>query len=190
MKKFITILILAVTCTSVFAQQLPLTNSYKGLKQMYDHHDYVKSNVDPYSVFWVDFTSFFSPGLGQLIMKENRGWIFVGASVVASSFVSDSANAIPSCLQKNSDGEYEVIAGREAKLRSSVYGIIVGSLAELGIAIWSSIDAGRIAKVKNMYYQDQVGVRSLSATLRPSVQMVQSANGLTPAAGMTFALSF
>ena len=190
MKKFITILILAVTCTSVFAQQLPQTNSYKVLKQMYDHHDYVKSNVDPYSVFWIDFTSFIAPGLGQLIMKESRGWAFIGATVVADIFISDSAEAVPGCLQKNSDGKYEVIAGKEAKLRSSVYGMIGGALAELGIAIWSSIDASRIAKVKNMYYQDQVGVRSLSATLRPSVQMVQSANGLTPAAGMTFALSF
>ena len=68
MKRILTILVLAAVCTAASAQ----TISYKELKNVYSPKDYVKSDVDPYQVFWIGLESFAAPGLGQLTMKETK----------------------------------------------------------------------------------------------------------------------
>ena len=70
-------------------------------------------------------------------------------------------------------------------------GILIGAgVAELVLGICSAVDASKIAKVKNMYYQDLQSRHAVNATLRPSVNIVQTATGTQPAAGMSFALQF
>ena len=175
MKKLIAILVLAAACTSLSAQKVPDPTSYKNLKQVYSPNNYVKSSADPYSVFWMGAGSLFIPGMGQLIMKENsRGWAFLGSSLglglVGSILTGGAAN-------------------KDASTGLKVGAAIVGA-AQLGASIWSCIDAVNIAKVKNQYYQDVQGKHAISASVYPSVALVQSSNGTTLAPGMTFALKF
>ena len=190
MKRILTAIVLAFTCTSVFAQVLPQSASYKELKQTYDYRNYLKSDVDPYSVGWVGFVSFFTPGIGQLIMKENRGWAFLGADVAISVLANDSYNGLTSCYTLDANNELVVIDGKEAKLKQSIIGLAASGVLALANAIWSCIDAERIAKVKNMYYQDLAGQRAYSASLIPSVNLVQDGRGYVPAAGMTLSVRF
>ena len=89
-----------------------------------------------------------------------------------------------------SNGEWTIPEANKDKVNS--YLAILGSLAmaDLGIHIWSCIDAVRIAKVKNQYFQDKRGKHAFSADIHPSVNMVQNGNGVTPTAGMTLAVRF
>ena len=84
------------------------------------------------------------------------------------------------------DGEIDY--ANKDKIVGCLWGILGVSLAELGVCIWSSIDATRIAKVKNQYYQG--GKYAKSAKLYPSVNYIQGEKGCIPVSGMTFALAF
>lgn len=186
MKRIIAILVLAAVCTSAFAQKV----SYKELKNDYNYKDYVKSDVDPYSVGWISFESFFVPGMGQLMMRETgRGWAFLGASSILSGINQSLVDDVAKLWPKDADGNYAKDPGENKdKIVGYLWGIAGVSLAELGVCIWSSVDASRIAKVKNQYYQS--GKYATSATLYPSVNFVQGGTGYIPVSGMTFALSF
>lgn len=186
MKKIIAILVLAAVCTAAFAQKV----SYKELKNVYNYKDYVKSDVDPYSVGWISFESFFVPGMGQLMMRETgRGWAFLGASSVLSAVNSSLVDNLVELWPKDAEGNYAKEPGENKdKIVGCLCGILGVSLAELGVCIWSSVDASRIAKVKNQYYQS--GKYATSATLYPSVNFVQGGTGYVPVSGMTLAVTF
>ena len=68
--------------------------------------------------------------------------------------------------------------------------MLLGSAANLGLSIWSAVDAAQVAKVKNMCWQESAGNLSMNASVYPSVKVVRTASGLRPAAGMTLAVSF
>ena len=186
MKKLLTVLVLAAVCTSAFAQKV----SYKEIKNVYSYKDYVKSDVDPYSVGWISFESFLVPGMGQLIMRETgRGWAFLGASSILSCINDSLIDSVKELWPKDADGNYAKEPGaNKDKIVGYLWGIAGVSLAELGVCIWSSVDASRIAKVKNQYYQG--GKYATSATLYPSVNYIQGETGIIPVSGMTFALKF
>ena len=63
---------------------------------------------------------------------------------------------------------------------------------DLGLAIWSSIDAARVAKVKNMYYQDLMnGKNTAELSFTPMVSFASNPSGsLQPCAGMSLQLKF
>ena len=191
MKKLIAILVLAAACTSLFAQKVPDPTSYKNLKQVYAPNNYVKSSADPYSVFWMGAGSLFIPGMGQLIMKENgRGWAFLGSSVglgLVGSFLYGGALSL---ARSNNNGTVTVPEANRGAATGLLVGAAIVGAAQLGASIWSCIDAVNIAKVKNQYYQDAQGKHAFSASVHPSVALVQSSNGTTVAPGMTFALKF
>ena len=67
---------------------------------------------------------------------------------------------------------------------------LVGSVAQLTIEICAIVDAVRVAKVKNMYEQDLRKQYSFDVDFYPSVNYVQTAGGVRPAAGLTLALKF
>ena len=186
MKKILTVLVLAAVCTAAFAQKV----TYKELKHVYNYKDYVKSDVDPYSVGWIIFESFVVPGMGQLMMRETgRGWAFLGASSILSGINDSLIDQIKDLWPKDADGNWAKEPGENKdKIVGYLWGIAGVSLAELGVCIWSSIDDSRIAKVKNMYYQS--GKYATSATLYPSVNLVQGKEGCRPVSGLTFALTF
>lgn len=191
MKRIISIVLLTAVSIVAFAQRAPQSASYKDLKGIYSPKNYVKSDADAYSTFWIGLESLGAPGTGQLIMKETgRGWAFLGASAVlgAAGSIIYQDKIFP--LIEISDGEWTIPEANKDKVNS--YLAILGGLAmaDLGIHIWSCIDAVRIAKVKNQYFQDKRGKHAFSADIHPSVNMVQNGNGVTPTAGMTLAVKF
>lgn len=191
MKRIITLLVLAAACTSVFAQKAPRSASYSELKNYYKASNYVKSNADPYSVFWIGLESLGAPGTGQLIMKETgRGWAFLGTSVALGAVQSNFAQKFFDLMEKDSNGKWDIPEANKEKADNYLAAIGGVVLAQLGVSIWSCIDAVKIAKVKNQYYQDTKGKHAFSATVYPSVDLAQTGTSVVPTAGMTLSVKF
>ncbi len=190
MKRVIIFLVLAAVSVSAFAQRAPRSSSYKDIKGMYSPRNYVKSDVDPYSVFWSGFESFVVPGMGQLIMKEpGRGWSFIGGSFVLNVVGSAFAQNLIDLAEKDSDGKFVIPEDKKDKAKGYFAALGGVALGELVLSIWSCADAVKVAKVKNQYYQDS-RKHAFSATMYPSVDLVQVGSNVTPTAGMTFAVKF
>lgn len=102
----------------------------------------MKSDVDPYFLFWIGLESLGTPDANK---DKARNYL------------------------------------------AAVGGVMV---AQLGLSIWSCIDAVKIAKVKNQYYQDTKGKHAFSASVHPSIDLAQNGTSVVPAAGMTFAVRF
>ena len=191
MKKLLTLFVLLAVSTAAFAQVAPQDASYETLKNYYSPKNYVKSSVDPYSVFWTGFESFFAPGTGQLIMKETgRGWAFIGGGVVISIAEGILANQIVALAEKDANGNITIPEANQKKATGYVCGLLGAGAAAFALDIWSCVDAVKIAKVKNQYYQDALKKHAFSATVSPSIDMVQLGNTVTPTAGMTLAVRF
>lgn len=197
MKKIISLLVVMVAASSIASAQIaPQGSSYKELKNYYSAKDYVKSDADPYSVFWTGLESLATPGIPHLIMKETgRGWSFIGAAVVIDIFGQSAVNKLIKQVEYK-DGELvkdangSIVFNDEEKAKQAV-GMMFGAIvADLALRIWATVDGVKVAKVKNQYFQDLQGKKAFSANLYPSVNFAQSANGLAAAPGMTFALTF
>lgn len=148
---------------------------YKELKTLYNHKEYTPGLADRYSPGWTGVASAFIPGLGECINGEwGRG--------IGKFLGSATLTAIGNNCRINSY--------HDANWETDVAVAVVCYAAALGIDIWSIIDAVRIAKVKNMYGQDLMRTYSLEMDLFPSVNYVQTENGIQPTAGLTFALRF
>lgn len=195
MKRFLIIIAcLSVSASSLFAQTntyrtLEPGMKYKELKSIYNHKDYVKSVSDPYSKTWMGIGSFFMPGIGQIASNETRrGFAFIGGSVLISTVGSNSADKLLDLTVKDADGNYK-FTDEKAAMRCVATLAGVG-LAELALAIWSSADAVKVAKVKNMYYGDLMKQHAMDVKLHPSFDVTRTSNGLKPVAGMTLAVNF
>ena len=154
---------------------------YKEYKDYYDPRMYVPDVADPYKRFWPGFASFLIPGLGQGIDGEwGRGaWMF--ATNVALSLASTSQVT----LVYNQYGELTGIN------RKPMYWVF--SALNFAFAIYSTIDAVNIAKVKNMYYQDLRAQRSsVDMHFQPFVTCLPQGmdSRLQPAAGLSMVVSF
>ena len=152
--------------------------SYAELADMYNPAEYIKDVYDPYNPGLYGVCSFFIPGLGQILEDETmRGLSFLGAYVGCG-----------------------VVAGVGAALTNGNAALgIVGSVLELAgavgavaIDIYSVVDALKVAKVKNMYNQDLRRQLSdnIDIKVAPSLSYVQTANGVTPTAGVSLAVRF
>jgi hypothetical protein len=165
---------------------IPESLKYRELKHIYDPKLYFRQYDDRYSPGWLGVASFFIPGLGQAI--EGEWWratgIFAG-SVVLSALTSYNMDYY---YYQNDFGSNSI--NYEWSTASVIFG-----LANLGLEIWNICDAVRIAKVKNMYYQDlkaQRGLADLEVKLEPFVASVPSPSfqGFSPSAGLSFKVSF
>ena len=90
-----------------------------------------------------------------------------------------------SSYYENANGEVYVEStsgAGTALVLASVFGM-------LAVEICAIVDACRVAKVKNMYYQD-LRRSNYSFELRPSVDYIRKAGGVQPVAGLTFAMKF
>lgn len=191
MKRIITIIALAAACCSAFAQKAPQNTSYNELKNYYNASDYVKSDADPYSVFWIGLESLGAPGTGQLIMKETRrGWMFLGSSIVLGVVDNMLAQDLVALAQKDETGKWIVPEADMGKADGILAALGASSLVSMALGIWSCIDAVKIAKVKNQYYQDVQGKRAFSASVYPSFDLAQTGTSVVPTAGMTLAVRF
>lgn len=188
---FFTLLIAVLTFGPAYAQ-LSDKVRYAELKHLYNHKEYVPQAGDPYSVTWSEFISFFTPGVGQLLAGETgRGWAFMAGEAVLMGTVIGAYREIEKVAITNSSGF--VVGYTDEKVGKRNMAIFLGALgADLGLAIWSSIDARRIAKVKNMYYQDLVGRSApLELGFVPTFSFSPSPDGsMQPTAGMSLQIRF
>lgn len=141
---------------------------YRQLKKIYNYKEYVPTLYDRHSPGWSGVASFFIPGLGQMICGEvGRGFAWLGGSVACMA----AAN---------------IFTVAEMPALSLAF-----SAGALAIDICSIVDGVRVAKVKNMYENDlRCEGYAFDVDLYPSVDYIQTANGVQPTAGMTLAFRF
>lgn len=187
MKKYILIAALLFSAIAANAQYAP---KYKELKDTYNYLTYVKSDVDPYNVSWSGVFGFFVPGSAQLMMKEPvRGWCFLGASAICYSIMNNCSTGLNKLIVTNNDG---TLGYSDEEKAAKLTLTIIGALAvDLGISIWSCIDAKKVAKVKNLYFQDITsGKKPVKFNVDPYLSYTPISNSVAPVAGLSFNLAF
>lgn len=196
MKRFILSAILVIAAlVSANAQVVP-GMKYKDLKDIYNTKMYVPQSTDPYSRFWSGAASWLIPGLGQVVCGETgRGLAFFGADIALSVVGRIGGEKFKNNVNLDKDGNF-VSYVDESAAKSGAF-IMVGALTgSVVVEIWSIVDAVKVAKVKNMYFQDLNGRRAAVDlgfepyfTLAPSSAAV-TGNAFKPVAGMSMRLSF
>ena len=176
MKRILLVLALALVAAVSANAQI----KYKDIKADYNFKEYTAQDIDPYRPGWAAALSFFVPGSSQLVMGETvRGLIFLGGDLIISNFFQDSVTELNKLTVVDSEGNYSYSDVDAAKKQLII--MASSGVAWLGLAIWSSIDASRVAKVKNMYYQN--------LHFAPAISFAPMQGGnLQPTAG--FALSY
>ena len=191
MKRIILILVVALLPVAANAQYIGGAK-YNDIKDTYNYKEYMPSQVDPYSPGLSGLFSFFVPGSGQMLSGEVwRGIAFFGGGVVLSTLLEDTASDLLKQLAVDADGAVTGWVDKNAG-QKDVWIALGLSAMELGLGIWSSIDATHVAKVKNMYYQDMFG-RSASVEMNfaPSLAFTPSTAGHAQAVpGLAFTLAF
>lgn len=89
----------------------------------------------------------------------------------------------PVIISAGTDGHGYVATGAAIAALAVYAGVIA-------LDICAIVDAVRVAKVKNMYYQDLNKLSAIDVDLYPSVNYVQMGNSIQPTAGFTLAMRF
>lgn len=190
-KLFLTVLVSMMAFAAASAQQSEKVR-YSEIKGNYNPKEYVKQATDPYHVGWYEATSFFIPGIGQLLSGETwRGLAFIGGEAILISVIKTAADNIAEVAITNESG---FLTGyTDPKVGKRNMAVMLTALGvDLGLSIWSSIDARNVARVKNMYYQDLInGKKPVELSLAPTVSLAPDPSGaLQPCAGVSMQLKF
>ncbi|MBQ6044526.1 MAG: hypothetical protein IJL42_03270 [Bacteroidales bacterium] len=183
------------TATAVSAQVAPRMK-YKELKDSYNSKEYVKSANDPYSPGWSGFASFVLPGLGQAINGETgRGIAFFAGDLAIGVAANLCADKFMKYVQTDANGKPLKIDGKYVYTDDAAAGKWAGAIigvSAIGVAnyIWNICDARKVAKVKNMYYQDLAGKHAVGLDLYPSFDYAMTGEGARVVPGMTLSLQF
>ena len=186
MKRFIVILAIAMASALGASAQVANTEltdgmKYKQIKHMYNYKEYSETMYDRYSPAGAGIASFFIPGLGQMISREvGRGFAWFGGAAAAYIITGVGGTCVRS-------GQY--YGASQLENTGAIIGL-VGMVSLLTIDICAIVDAVRVAKVKNMYEQDLRKKYTFDVDFHPSVNYIQTANGVQPTAGLTLALKF
>jgi len=147
MKKAILIFISALfICSFVNAQ-------YRINKTKYDFHKYSYHVGDPYNPSVSGLTSFFIPGLGQMLSGEvGRGFGFLSGYLgsMTVSFVG-----LASFIHNMDTDE---VHHKEADIGKAYTGLLImifGVIGTVFINLDSIVDAVRVAKVNNLAFRDK-----------------------------------
>lgn len=196
MKRLFVIFAVIMTATTLSAQVVP-GMKYGELKKIYNAKDYVRSSDDPHISGLYGLASAFVPGLGQLVCGEvGRGIaVFAGdaafgvaGSVCVMKFLDYVEKDADGNLVKDEDGQLVITDEKAAKKWG--YGLIGVAVGNAIYWVWNICDAVKVAKIKNMYYQDLHGGRSMELNLYPTVDLAMTSKGTAPVAGMTLSLQF
>lgn len=124
---------------------------YRDYRQLYDARNYYPRYDDPYEPFLAGLASYFIPGLGQCVCGEaGRGiGFFLGTETLAALSVISFMDAVPNC-DYYYDGQSIAREADSGGLARS-FTLLAGACA---LYVWNVIDAGKVAKIKNMYYHD------------------------------------
>ena len=190
-KLFITVLVTVMAFATASAQQSEKVR-YSEIKGNYNPKEYVAQATDPYHVGWYEAASFFIPGIGQLLSGETwRGLAFIGGEAILVSVITTAADNIAEVAITNESG---FLTGyTDPKVGKRNMAVMLTALGvDLGLSIWSSIDARNVAKVKNMYYQDLFnGKKPVELSFAPAVSLAPDPSGaLHPCAGVSMQLKF
>ncbi|MBR4390528.1 MAG: hypothetical protein IKT08_00265 [Bacteroidales bacterium] len=165
---------------------------YSEIKGNYNPKEYVQQATDPYNVSWYGVTSFFIPGIGQLLSGETwRGIAFMGGEAILLSVIRTTAENVANVAILNENGF--VTGFTDPKVGKRNMAVMLTALGvDLGLSIWSCIDAKRVVRVKNMYYQDLIGdKKTLELSFAPSISLAPDPSGsLQPCAGISLQLKF
>ncbi|MBR4147190.1 MAG: hypothetical protein IKU00_04790 [Bacteroidales bacterium] len=190
-KLFLTVLVSMMAFAAASAQQSEKVR-YSEIKGNYNPKEYVKQATDPYHVGWYEATSFFIPGIGQLLSGETwRGLAFIGGEAILISVIKTAADNIAEVAITNESG---FLTGyTDPKVGKRNMAVMLTALGvDLGLSIWSSIDARNVARVKNMYYQDLInGKKPVELSFAPTLSLASDPSGaLQPCAGVSMQLKF
>lgn len=169
---------------SPYAPELLPGLKYRSFKELYNPKMYFPQPGDPYSPGWSGIASAVIPGFGQALCDEwGRGTCFFLGSLALSC-------ASLATAEWNTYGsDYSYYEDVEGNGTSTILG-----LASLGLYIWNICDAVRVAKVKNMYYQDMRSRRTggLDVRLEPFVAAAPATGlqGRPAAAGLSLRVAF
>ncbi|MBR5075695.1 MAG: hypothetical protein IKX28_01625 [Bacteroidales bacterium] len=167
------------TSTDTMSQVHP-GMKYKEYKQFYNPRFYVPEVGDD-NPAWIGVASFFVPGLGQAITGHwGRAAAFFGGEVAISMLI------LSQCYQEVSYTKGTVTYGM------TKYAIPL-IIADAALVIWNVVDAVRVAKITNMYYQDLRRQRNgLALNLDPYFTLMPDSTPgtLRPTAGLSLRLSF
>ena len=152
---------------------------YSEYKDYYDPHIYTPRYTDPYSRAWAGAGSFLLTGLGQGIDGE---WARAGGFFAAYWGFRLAAWATADYV--DFDNGYHVnYSGISALLR----------LGATAVKVWSIFNAVRVAKIKNMYYQDlHKGYSGTGFDVKPFLTCTPegTAGVMQPAAGLSLCMKF
>ncbi len=130
MKSLLFLILLIILFNEVINAQ------YRENKTIYDYHGYSYQPGDPYNPSTMALGSFLMPGLGEILEGEGaRGFPFF--------FGSLSLSATKFYLSHYVDMNYT----NTDVMRKSIF------FTQIGLRIWSAIDASRIAKVNNQAFR-------------------------------------
>jgi len=105
---------------------------YSTYKAKYDYHTYSYQMGDPYKPSQMSFASALIPGLGQLIEGETvRGLAFFGGSIAL------------------------VVYKWETYPNPTAQSFYLNLIEQIGLRVWSGINANRIAKVYDLAFRDK-----------------------------------
>lgn len=151
MKSFIITVSIVFGCFSFNLQ----AQTYKINKQTYDYKTYIPQAGDPNNTIVMGVASYFVPGLGQMLSGEvGRGFAFLGGTYGAFGVGFGLA-----AVSRDENGN------RNDALMWTGAGFMLGAVA---LNIWSIVDAMKVAKVNNMYFQDKRGeLSSIKVELNP-----------------------
>lgn len=176
MRKFLLLftVLIGVSLMSVNAQ------NYEVNKLKYDYRMYVPEFGDPYNPTIAGVCSFLLPGFGQVISGEiGRGLsFFVG--YVSSAIVSGIGDLM---RDAGLDAENESITS----IGNGI--ILVGVAGALGVAIASTVDAVKVAKVNNLYVSDYRKSKAL-LEFAPYIGQFNAGNQIVRPVGMSMCISF
>ena len=142
---------------------------YSIYKAKYDYRAYSYQMGDPYKPSLMSLASALIPGLGEIIEGESmRGLGFLGGSIALVVF------------------KWLVILKTDASYTAIRKSALIG---QIGLRVWSGIDASRIAKVNDLAFRDKYKT-SYSLQIQPYINTTYyNQTGSVPA-GITLIIEF
>ena len=196
MKRILILFVFALASLVQANAQVAPDLKYKDLKDIYNPKLYVHQMGDPYSRALPGIASLLIPGLGQVIDGEYvRGIAFCAGNIVLNLAADSFGKKFEAAVTTDSNGN---ITGYKDEEAANLYRKLYLLTLAVGITenVWACVDAIKIAKVKNMYYQDLTGRKAvIDMSVNPyfaftPTEMTASGNSLQPTAGMSLRVSF
>ena len=153
---------------------------YRDYKKLYDRRKYVHQFGDPYNPTLSGVASWLIPGLGQGLCEEwGRGLAIFGGSVLGSGLWLASVVTSESYISYT-HSYYPNPAP-----------VLIGGVLLIAYEIWNIVDAVKVAKIKNMYYQDIRGQQtSFNMSLTPCFTYLNTPEANAPVWGLSLNIGF